>query len=150
MRNGVLLILLMAFLCNGCMTTKSLRILDNQYKGYQPIEPLPVKNVEVYADNNFATKPWASLSDSVIRNLLPNQSAQIAMRTTDITGKVNYLAVSVTDQVGSYAVMMDFMKYRVEDVYDHAIMNILSVQDMILIQWIKNIWLRINKKCAWP
>jgi len=109
-------IILFAFLCVGCTATRPLQIADSQYKSYQPIEPLPVKNVEMYAGDRFVMKPWASLTDSTIRYLLPNQSAQVAMRTNDLTGKVNYLTASVTDQAGSYEVIMDYMKYRVEDV----------------------------------
>ncbi len=113
-----LLIFFIAFLFVGCSTMQPLQITDSQYKSYQPIEPLPVKNVEVYTGSNFVVKPWAALGDSTIRDLLPNQSAQIAMRTNDLTGKVNYLTASVTDKAGSYEVIMDFMKYRIEDVYD--------------------------------
>jgi hypothetical protein len=113
-----LLIFFIAFLFVGCSTMQPLQIADIQYKSYQPIEPLPVKNVEVYTGGKFVVKPWAALGDSTIRDLLPNQSAQIAMRTNDLTGKVNYLTASVTDKAGSYEVIMDFMKYRIEDVYD--------------------------------
>ena len=113
-------IIIFIFLSVGCTATRSLKIVESQFKGYQPIEPLPVKYVEVYSENQFVTKPWASLNDSTIRNLLPNQSAQVAMRTTDFTGKINYLTASVTDQAGSYEVLMDYMKYRIEDVYNNS------------------------------
>ena len=113
-------IILFAFLCVGCVATQPLQIADSQYKSYQPIEPLMVKDVEVYAGDRFIIRPWASLNDSAIRDLLPNQSAQVAMRTNDLTGKVNYLTASVTDKAGSYEVIMDYMKYRIEDVYNKS------------------------------
>jgi hypothetical protein len=112
-----LLTLFLIFISVGCAVMTPLQIADTQYRNYKPIEPIPVKNVEVYTSNGFVTKPWASLTDSAIRDLLPNQSAQIAMRTNDLTGKVNYLTASITGQVGTYEVIMDYMKYRIEDVY---------------------------------
>ena len=81
-----------------------------------PVEPLPVNNVEMFDGTQFVTKPWAALTDSAIRMLLPNQSSQVAMRTTDSKGGVNYLTASVTDEAGTYEVLMDYMKYRMEDV----------------------------------
>lgn len=115
-----LAIILFVFLSVGCTTTRPLKIVDSQYKGYQPTEPLPAKYVEVYTGNQFFTKPWAALTDSAIRYLLPNQSAQVAMRTTDLMGKITYLTASVTDQAGSYEVLMDYMKYRIEDVSNNS------------------------------
>jgi hypothetical protein len=102
----------------SCSSIKPMGISNELYQGYQPIEPLPVKCVEVYQKerNDFSTKPWASLSDSTIRDILPNQSAQISLRKTDINGKLSYMVASVTEEAGSYEVTMDYMKYRVEDV----------------------------------
>ena len=108
--------LLIAF--SNCCGTKNLSIDNELYKGYQPIEPIPSKTVETYnkLEKDFSIVPWASLNDSTIRSLLPNQSAQVALRTTDISGKISYLPASVTYEAGSYDVIMDYMKYRIEDV----------------------------------
>jgi hypothetical protein len=110
-------------LCASCSSMKSMGISNDLYQGYQPVEPLPVKIVEVYQKdkNNFISKPWASLSDSTIRDILPNQSAQISLRKTDVNGTLSYMVASVTEEAGSYEVIMDYMKYRVEDVFDSAV-----------------------------
>ncbi len=103
---------------SSCSGTKNLTIDKELYKGYQPIPPIPSKTVEAYnkSEKDFSIVPWASLNDSTIRSLLPNQSAQVALRTTDISGKISYLPASVTYEAGSYDVIMDYMKYRIEDV----------------------------------
>lgn len=109
---------LVMLLTVACTITKPLRVVDGEYKGYKPIEPLPLKNVEMYDGTQFVSKPWAALKDSVIRDLLPNQSSQVAMRITTAKGEIKYLTTTVTDEAGSYEVLMDFMKYRVQDVTD--------------------------------
>ena len=109
-------IFLILLLSVGCKLTQPLQVLDKTYKGYMPVEPLPVNNVEMFDGTQFVSKPWAALTDSAIRVLLPNQSSQVAMRTTDSKGGVNYLTASVTDEAGTYEVLMDYMKYRVQDV----------------------------------
>ena len=103
---------------SSCCGTKNFTIDNELYKGYQPIEPVPSKTVEIYdkAKQGFSIVPWASLNDSIVRTLLPNQSAQVALRSTDIYGKVSYLPASVTYEAGSYEVIMDYMKYLIEDV----------------------------------
>lgn len=109
-------IFLIVLLSVSCTLTQPLQVLDKSYKGYMPFEPLRVNNVEMFDGTQFVTKPWASLTDSAIRMLLPNQSSQVSMRTTDSKGGISYLTGSVTDEAGTYEVFMDYMKYRVEDV----------------------------------
>ena len=104
----------------SCKTPKSLGIGEDMYQGYKPIEPIPVKSVDIYipSQNEFIQKPWASLSDSLIRTMLPNQSAQIALRKIEQSGKITYLPVSVSGEKGSYEVILDYMKYRIEEAAD--------------------------------
>ena len=47
----------------SCKTPKSLGIGEDMYQGYKPIEPIPVKSVDIYipSQNEFIQKPWASL-----------------------------------------------------------------------------------------
>jgi len=61
---------------------------------------------------------WQSLPDAKsTRRLLPLQTAQFAVRKTDVSGQVTYLVSSLSGERGSYEVIMDYMKYRVEDAY---------------------------------
>lgn len=104
------------FLFTNCITP--LGIKQEIYQGYKPVEPLPSKIIEYYdvAYNDFIKKPWASISDSLKRILLPNQSAQVAMRKIESNGNIKYQVASVTNERGSYEVIMDYMKYKIEDV----------------------------------
>ena len=49
-----------------CTNLKPLSIEKEKYLDYQPIEPIPQKEVEFYQteENRFTRVPWASLSDS--------------------------------------------------------------------------------------
>ena len=94
------------------------------YRGYQPIDPLPAETVMVYNKTAQEMQPalWASMLDenSVVRNLLPLQSAEVSVSQTDVSGELGYLTASVSGQNGTYIVTMDYMKYRVEDVSEGA------------------------------
>ena len=92
-----------------------------QYLGYQPIDAIPVSYVNIFDPNVNQEKKvhWKSISDmQTVRNLLPLQSAQVAVSKTDVTGKISYSSASLSAEKGSYEVIMDYMKYKVEDVYD--------------------------------
>lgn len=91
---------------------------ESSFMGYIPIDPIPAKNVDVYnsVSGKFESLPWASLSDSIIRELLPNQSAQVSLKKFEVDGKISFMVASVTEEASSYEVIMDFMKYRVENV----------------------------------
>jgi hypothetical protein len=102
----------------GCVSTsKSFGIDKDFYPEYRPVEPIPQKSVEIYREEEgiFKEVPWASLSDDEIRSLLPNQSAQVSMSKIDLLGNISYLTASVSHEAGSYDIVMDYMKYRIED-----------------------------------
>ncbi len=96
--------------------------LPKNYLGYQPTDPLPADTVMVYDEATGELKPklWAALLDDggAVRDLLPLQSAEVSVSKTDVSGAISYLTSSLTAGSGTYAVTMDYMKYRVEDVYD--------------------------------
>lgn len=96
-------------------------VLPNDYLGYQPIDPLPAKRVEIYDGSNGQMEEalWVSITDgNQVRDLLPLQSAQVSVSRIDESGAIRYVSDSVTGGRGIYMVVMDYMKYRVEDVFD--------------------------------
>jgi hypothetical protein len=99
---------------------QKLKITSENYLGYQPIDPIPASKVKVFDNgtNNEKEVFWQAIpkADSK-RRLLPLQTAQFAVRKTDVSGQVTYLVSSLSAERGSYEVIMDYMKYRVEDAY---------------------------------
>ncbi len=103
-----------------------------KFLGYQPIDPLPAKSVTYYdpKERREVTVPWGSLENSggtstdkdavTITRLLPLQSARVSVQKRDTSGKVSYLTSSISQSAGTYEVVMDFMKYRVAQVYSGA------------------------------
>jgi hypothetical protein len=99
---------------------QGINVSSKNYLGYQPIDPIPVSKVIAFdtGANNEKEVFWQSLPDAEsVRRLLPLQTAQFAVRKTDVSGQVTYLVSSLSLERGSYEVIMDYMKYRVEDAY---------------------------------
>lgn len=95
-------------------------ISSKDYLGYQPIDPIPVSKVIVFDTETKNEKEvfWRSLPNAEsIRRLLPLQTAQFAVRKTDVSGQVTYLVSSLSAEKGNYEVIMDYMKYRVQDAF---------------------------------
>jgi hypothetical protein len=122
-KNAVIVMLVV--LLAGCASVNRLSLATDgspeNYLGYQPIDPIPVQKVEVYDSslNQMKDCYWESIQDKTKkRNLLPIQSAQVAVQKDDTAGKISYLVASLSGEAGSYTVTMDYMKYRVEDIYD--------------------------------
>jgi hypothetical protein len=92
------------------------------FLGYQAIDPLPVDKVALYdkSANQMKETYWAETNDVTVRDLLPLQSAQVFVTKNDISGKVSYLTAAISGETGSYTVIMDYIKYRVEDIVDDA------------------------------
>jgi hypothetical protein len=105
---------------------------SENYLGYQAIDPLPVDKVMLYEKPNeqpprlssgqMKEVYWAEFINEpcMVRELLPLQTAQVSVLKNDVSGKVSYLTASVSGDSGSYTVIMDYMKYRVEDVVNEA------------------------------
>lgn len=113
----------------GCTTFPVDTIESNQYLGYKPIDPLPVATVERYDNGKMVDVYWASITQAEDRRaLLPLQSAQVAVSKTSSSGKISYLGGFVSGDGGSYEVVMDYMKYRVEDILDNSDKYVGSVR----------------------
>lgn len=113
----LLVICLIVLWTTSCAVIKPLGVTHEMYQGYIPIEPTTVKYVEVYDDSikGFITKPWDAISQKDKRKLLPNQSAQVSMRKISVSGELSYMPAAISADIGSYEVIMDYMKYRIED-----------------------------------
>jgi len=100
--------------------TPGMGVKAGDFLGYQPIDPIPVSKVTIFDQDSGMEKDvfWQSLPDAESRRrLLPLQTAQFSVRKTDLSGQVTYLVSSLSAERGSYEVIMDYMKYRVEDSY---------------------------------
>ena len=98
-------------------------IPGTKYQGYRAIDPLPVSKVTRYdkASNNEVDVYWESIEDkSLKRSLLPIQSSQVSVVKNDASTGVSYLTAAVSGASGEYTVIMDYMKYRVEQVFDSS------------------------------
>lgn len=95
-------------------------IAPGQYLDYQPIDPFPATFVWIFNPDSTKNelKYWEQLSDSAIITHLPIQSSSVMIRRTDASGSLNYLSGTVSGQAGSYEVIMDYMKYKVDHIYD--------------------------------
>jgi len=99
----------------------------DKYLDYQPIDPLPVAKVEVFNGTSIEGEYWAKLDAEAKRKALPNQSSAVSVSKSDYSGKIEYLGSSVSGDTGSYKVVMDYMKYRVESIYDTSSGEYLGV-----------------------
>lgn len=128
-----ILLVISVLMFTGCATTdrnvvgSNLRIDPDKYLDYQPIDPLPVAKVEVFNGTSIKAEFWAKLDAEARRKALPNQASAVSISQLNYSGGVKYLGSSVSGEVGSYKVIMDYMKYRVEPMYDSSSGEYLGV-----------------------
>lgn len=89
---------------------------ENEFKGYIPVEPIPIDVVSAYdqATGTYRNVLWASLSSAEKLALLPLQTAEVSVRKLDVTAGGKFLSSSASVSKGSYEVVMDYMKYLVD------------------------------------
>ncbi len=119
----------------GCMSTNSIdknndsffnditAIDDSSYQGYRTIDPIQDTLVTIYDSKLGIEKDvhWESIIKiDEKRKLLPIQSSQISVSQTNEQGKISYLTAALTREKGSYLIVMDYMKYRVEAIFDES------------------------------
>jgi hypothetical protein len=104
--------------CAGGTAGTSQGVTPDNFLGYQPIPPQPAPTYEEYDPSTKATteKRWSSLEKKQILALLPLQYSESSVRKIESSGDIKYLTASVSGDAGSYEVIMDYMKCRVEDV----------------------------------
>jgi len=109
------------FGCSSYQVVESIPAEAVQQNQYQPIDPLPVAKVKVFnsANNNEEELFWGAITDNdEKRKLLPIQSAQVSVMQASSSVSVKYITSAIAAEAGFYTVVMDYMKYRVEQVLD--------------------------------
>lgn len=104
-----------------CVTVPVNKVPSKSFLSHKPIDPIPAVKVKVYDSKSKSEKVvfWESLPDAQSkRSLLPIQSAEIYVNAYEASGKASYLVSSISAEKGSYKVTMDYMKYRIQDVFD--------------------------------
>jgi hypothetical protein len=105
---------------SGEVKSTTLKASPEQYLDYQPIEPEVVDTVEWY-DKGVGKKVeilWDSLTNDQKRVMLPNQTALVSVASQSANAKLEYLVASVSGDAGAYVVVLDFMKFKVENIFD--------------------------------
>lgn len=115
----IIFVFLAALFLSSCASLPVSVVESNKYLGYKPIDPVPVTTVKYYTGGIVEDVYWESIGKpEERRKLLPLQSAQVSVSESNSSGKISYLDGSISGLKGSYEVIMDYMKYRVEDVFD--------------------------------
>ncbi len=86
------------------------------FLGFKPIEPMYIPFVEDSVKNSKIF--FDTLDNKELLKLLPLQSAVMTLENTTSNNKLSYLMATVTGDVGNYILVMDYMKYRTEPMYD--------------------------------
>lgn len=95
---------------------------------FKPVEPMEdysfnvlVKNVK-NGEGIWQTLYWADLSknNDLINTYLPNHNASVVVIKKDESGSLKFLTATLSGDAGSYRVLMDYMKYRIEPIYSDA------------------------------
>jgi hypothetical protein len=83
--------------------------------GFVPISPLRSEAVTYYDESGQKiTKAWPQLKDIEKHTLLSNQYATISTSKAEASGTIKYLNAGITAEAGSYRVILDYMKYRLD------------------------------------
>ncbi len=127
MRSIALLLLLSLATISGCgqkdIVGKEVKgAVEGEYRGYIPVEPIPVKAVTYFDSigDTCAQTAWANLSSKARLDLLPLQTAEVSVKKFDATVGAKFLASSASVGYGNYEVVMDYMKYLVDTVVDSS------------------------------
>jgi len=66
------------------------------------------------------TRCWSEVLNDERHKLLPNHTAEVVIKKFTADGKVSYGPAAIAASGGTYEVTMDYMKYRVEPVYEES------------------------------
>ena len=120
MKSRACLLIALLFVLSGCVSESPL-IKKNDFLDYIPVSP--VKSDGFIGENGQMEK-WSNLSDTAKLFNLPILTSRVTVKKINVDGSIQYLPVSLTSSVGSYDVVMEFIKYRVESVFDSKGKNI--------------------------
>lgn len=82
---------------------------DPPPKGYQPLDPIPALNLE--EEINRDIKEGAKRNETLLR-ALPNEAVRLAIGQADNLGNISFGPFSAKTRVGSYVVILDYIKYQ--------------------------------------
>lgn len=119
----ILGIISLIFILFSCETTKKdLKIQELTYyekqqelrtkfgdpppKGYQPIDPIPVAILPEIDETNRENRNFNIL------NSLPNEAVRLVIGKEDSTGNITFGPFTATAKIGSYVVILDYIKYK--------------------------------------
>jgi hypothetical protein len=89
------------------------------YRDYIPIDPLPSPTVTYNnATGTEVTAAWSTLSTADTRKLLSDIHSEISVAKIDASGNLTYLVAKAAASTGDYQVVMDYTKYRTEEIQD--------------------------------
>ena len=118
---GVLLTLSVSCAGSSMNMTPQELVSATDYKQFVPIEPVPSPTVTyTKADGTEVTEAWSALSNATIRTLLPNQESDMTTYKLDAQGEIKYLTASTSAEAGVYRVVMDYIQYTTENIYDNS------------------------------
>ncbi len=130
MKSQILITICLLWTLTGCVPTEKVLqdkiapsvAIEQGKLEYLPIEPVHKYSVKIYDQKQDTLKVvyWDSLPDSKKVHLLPVQSAQVSVAKTNQHGELSYLSSAISQEKGSYTVIMDYMKYRVEQIYNRV------------------------------
>ncbi len=114
---------LVALVGTGCANTSAAKskVGAGQYKEFIPIDPLPADMVSFFDDRGVKnTKAWNEIPSGDRTNLLPNQAALTVVEKLDASTNASYLTAGIAAEVGSYRVVLDYIKYLVNEIPEYT------------------------------
>lgn len=117
--SSVYLFALIVLILGGCKSLSAgsgESISTAVFSGYEPVDPVYVSRVTVIQDGQPKSAYWALLSRADVRKNLPNQVSVTTIKKQLSNGKVQYLSATSSAEAGVYEVIMDYAKYRSEQI----------------------------------
>jgi hypothetical protein len=128
--NNILLIMIIVALA-GCTTFANKNEFKDTTQSASNVEPdfIPIEPMENYSftvlakgkngKGEWKTLYWSDLGskNALINTYLPNHNASVVVMKKDMSGNLKFMNATLSGDAGSYRVLMDYMKYRIEPIY---------------------------------
>lgn len=101
----------------------SVNLINPAEPDFQPIEPMESNSFQILRTINgkseWQTLYWADLADNIdlLNKYLPNHNASVVVLKKDESGNLKFTTATLSGEAGSYRVLMDYMKYRIDSIY---------------------------------
>lgn len=111
-------------------TREAFSIFADSQNLFLPTHPLPIST---YADMNFSEpsgyteRYYSTLTNNEKLKVLPIQTSSVQMYQVDESTQllVPVAGASIAQNIGTYHIVMDYMKYRIEPLYNHSTKSFL-------------------------